>query len=141
MKKFKILIMVIMAVATIQLWSCSKGGNSPVDQYVEILENATNKAEKISSMSELLDVQAIISPEKAMQILKDNADYELTDKDKAKLKKCYDKLLKVAYDKTAEYGGLPAELREQTKAQVDLVIEVANKGIDNAKTLGDLRGI
>lgn len=141
MKKLKFLLFVALTFGCTYIVSCSKSGNSPVDQYVELLDQATKKAEKISSMSDLTNVQGIISPQEAMKIVSDNSDYELTDNDKEKLKKSYDKLLKVAYEKTAEYGGVPEEYKEQVKTQVDLIIEAANKGIDNAKTLGDLNGI
>lgn len=141
MKKINLFLGVLATVLVLGVCSCSKGGNSPVDQFVEILDQATKKAEKISSMQDLLNVQQIISPEEAMSIIRENSDYELTDKDRDKLKKSYDKLLRVAYEKTAEYGGLPEELKKQTEAQIDLYIEAANNGIDSAKTLGDLSGI
>ena len=142
MKKLQFLLGILMILGACQLSSCGKGGgNSPVDQYVEVLDQATKKAEQISSMSDLLNVQAIISPQEAMNIINENADYELTDSDKNKLKKSYDKLLRVAYDKTIEFGGLSEDMKKQTKAQIDLIIDAANKGIENAKTFGELNGI
>lgn len=141
MKKILVILALVSIVSLSQLSSCGKGGNSPVDQYVEVLDEATKKAEQINSMSDLMNVQAIISPEEAMNIMRENAAYELTDGDKEKLKKSFDKLLRVAYEKTAEYGGIPESLKEQAKGQVDLMIEAANNGIDQAKTLGDLSGI
>lgn len=141
MKQFRLTLAFAMLISLLGVYSCGKGGNNPVDQYVEILDQATKKAEQINSMSDLVNVQAIISPEDAAEIVRQNADYELTDKDKEKLKKSFDKLLKVAYEKTAEFGGLPESMKDQAKAQVDLLIEGANISIDQAKTLGDLNGI
>ena len=141
MKKLKFLLSFVILLAACQLSSCGKGGNSPVDQYVEILDNATKQAEKINSMSDLMNVQQIISPEDAMEIVRNNADYKLSDSDKDKLKKSYDKLVRVAYDKTAEYSGLPEEMKDQLKGQVELVIEAANKAIDAAQTMGELNGM
>ena len=139
MKKFNIILFSLIAFSCcISVSSCGKSGNTPVDQFTDLLEQATQKAEKISSMADLVNVQEIISPEDAMKILQENADYKLSDSDKDKLKKSYDKLLKVAYEKTAEYSGLPDEYKKQAKAQVDLIIEAANNSIDQAKTLGDL---
>ena len=141
MKKINLFIGLLIFSFSLGIVSCGKSSNSPVDQYVDILDEATKKAEKISSMADLMNVQSIISPEDALAIVSKNSDYVLTDSDKDKLKKSYDKLLRVAYDKTTEFGGLSDEVKKQTKAQVDLIIEAANKGIDNAKTLGDLNGI
>lgn len=141
MKKTGTLISLLLLILSGMAFSCSKSGGDPVDEYVGLLETATKKAEQIKSASDLMNVQEIISPEDAMEIMRNHSTYELTDKDKDKLKKSYDKLLRVAYDKTIEYGGLPEEIKEQTKAQVDLIIDAANKSIDNAKTLGELNGI
>lgn len=137
-----ILILALLLALPCVLDSCSKSGtDNPVDEYVMILDQAAQKAEKINSLEDLLNVQEIISPEAAFNIVRNNADYELTDKDKEKLKKSYDKLLRVAYEKTSEYGDLSEEVKKQTKSQVNLIIEAANKGIDNAKTLGELNGV
>ena len=141
MKNFKILLGLFVIFVGGQLISCSKHSNTPVDQYVEILDEAVKKANEIKSYDELTNVQAIISPEDAMEIMNSYSDYELTDKDKEKLKKSFDKLLKVAYEKTAEYGGLPEEMKKTAMRQSELIIEAANKKIDNANTLGDIAGI
>lgn len=142
MKKiFNILAVTFFLFFICNFSSCKKHGNSPVDQYVEIIDEAADKAEKIASMQDLINVQEIISPEAAKEIARENADYELTESDKSKLKKSFDRLLRVAYNKTAEYGGFPEEIKKQSKDQAELIIEAANKGIDNAKTLGDLNGI
>ena len=137
----KLFTLLLIFVASCCMVSCGKGGNSPVDEYVAILDNATEKAEKISSMEDLLNVQEIISPEAAMNIVNNNADYVLTKEDKEKLKKSYDRLLKVAYEKTAEYGGLPEGMKKQTKGQIQLFIDAANEGIDRARTMGELTGV
>lgn len=129
-----------MAISSCFTLSCGKRSTTPVDEYVTILDEATEKAEKIASMQDLLNVKEIISPEAAMQIVRENSDYKLTKGDKEKLKKSYDRLLKVAYEKTAEYGGLPEEVRKQTKDQIQLFIDAANTGIDRAQTMGDLMG-
>ncbi|MCH5228874.1 MAG: hypothetical protein J1F12_02635 [Muribaculaceae bacterium] len=142
MKKQNYFISLLFCVVLALSVSCGKGGgNTPVDQYVEVLDQAREKTEKINSTADLLNFQDIVNPQDAWNIIKDNSEYVLTDSDKDKLKKSYDKLLKVAYEKTIEYGGLPDEMKDATKAQVDLIIDAANKGIDNAKTLGDLNAI
>ena len=141
MKRLNLLIGLLVILASCQLFSCGKGGNSPVDQYVAIIEESTKKAEKLSDMSELTNVQAVISPQELLQIVAENPDYELTDKDKEKLKKSIDKFIKVAYDKTMSIGEVPEEMRETMKQQCELMIEANNRGIDQAKTLSDLNRI
>ena len=133
--------LVMVAMFALAVSCTKKEAISPVDRYIEILDEATRKTEAISSMDELINFQDIISPQEAFDLVKENADYKLTDKDKDKLKKSFDKLLKVAYEKTADLGGFPEEIKKQTKAQGDLFIEAANKRIDEAATLGELNGI
>ena len=142
MKSIKIFVgLILMMAVAFCMDSCGKGSQSPVDEYVAILDEAAEKAEKISSMQDLLNVHEIISPEAAMNVANNNADYVLSKSDKEKLKKSYDKLLKVAYEKTAEYGGLPQDVMKQTKNQINLFIEAANDRIDGSQTLGELVGI
>ena len=141
-RSFTLFLSLVTIISLFHLSSCSKGGSSsPVDEYINILDEATKKTEQIKSYDDLTNVQSIISPEEAMKIVRDNADYVLTDNDKDKLKKSYDKLLKVAYEKTAKFGGLPEEMQKNALMQADLVIEAANKQIDRANTMGDLMGL
>lgn len=142
MKYFRILLTLLVVLTAVGLDSCGKkSGNSPVDQYVGLLDAATEKAQDINSFEDLVNVQQIISPKEARDIIMENQDYELTDKDKKRLKKSYDKLLRVAYDKTTEVGGLSESMKKDTKKQIDMVIDITNKNIDNATTMGDLLGL
>ena len=142
MKTIKILLSALVIISAVQLSSCGhKNSDSPVDQYIQMLDEATEKTKQINSFEDLTNVQDIISPEKATEILRNNMDYVLTKGDKGKLKKSYDKLLKVAYEKTTKFGGFPEEVKKATMDQADLVIDAANKRIDEAETLGDLIGI
>lgn len=136
MKKISFLFVVL---ATVLLGACAHhSSHSPVAQYVNLLEEATQKAENISSLTELVNVQDIISPEDARQIIIDNRDYPLTDDDKKALKKSFDKLIRVAYEKTAEFGNLSETMKKDSKKQVEMVIDINNKKIDAANTMGDL---
>ena len=139
MKKLKLFLGLLGIVGAFLIVSCGhKSGNSPVDQYVEVIDNATEKAKQLSSLEDLSNLQEIILPSEAVEIISNNADYVLTDKDKEKIKKSFDKLLRAAYDKTAEYQGVPGDLR---KTQVDILLQGANNQIDASRTLGDLNGI
>ena len=138
MKEIKILLGFLLIFASEELSSCGKSSDSPVDQIVEILDQATKKTENITNAAELANVKNIISPNDIWQIISDNADYELTKGDKEKLKKSYNKLVKAAYEKSSEY--IPSEsLKKTVKSQLDLMMEGINRSIDNATTLGSIR--
>lgn len=139
MKKIKFIFSLLVILATVQLSSCGKS-DSPVNQIVEILDQATQKTEAISNAAELANVQNIISPDDIWKIIKENSDYELTKGDKEKLKKSYNKLVKTAYEKTSEY--LPSEdTKKSIKSQLDLMMEAIDRNIDEATTLGNIRGM
>ena len=139
MKQLKLLLGLLVIFATLQVSSCGKQSNSPVNQIVEILDEATKKTEQISNASELTNVQNVISPEAVWTIINDNSDYELTKDDKEKLKKSYNKLVKAVFEKSSEF--VPSEsMKQSVKSQLDLMVEAINRNIDNAKTLGSIRG-
>ena len=136
MKKIAYLFVILSAVlvcACHHSWT-----NSPVAQYVALLDAAAEKAENISSLNELVNVQDIINPQEAKQIIIDNRDYPLSDDDKKALKKSFDKLIRIAYEKTAEYGDLSDSMKKDTKKQIEMIVDFSNKRIDAANTLGDL---
>lgn len=136
MKK-SVYLFILLLVAC--LGSCRHNWtNSPVAQYVALLDAAAEKAENISSLNELVNVQDIINPQEARQIIIDNRDYPLDNDDKKALKKSFDKLIRVAYEKTAEYGDLSDSMKKDTKKQIEMIVDFSNKKIDAATTLGDL---
>lgn len=138
MKIINLFFLSIVLLATGVLASCSGGGNSPVDQYVELLDAATAKIEKINANEGVTDIQDILSMPKAQDLEKEYADYELTDKDKEKLKMSLDRLIHAAYDKTMQYAGFPEEIIQMKKKQVELMVDAANQQIDAATTLGEI---
>ena len=138
MKKINLLFTLIILLATCQLSSCGKGGNSPVDQIVVLLEEATKKTEQINSMMELTNVRNIVSPDDVWNIIRENSDYKLSKGDKDKLKKSFNRLVNTAYDKSAEF--VPdGNMKKAVKSQLDLMMEAIDQNIDNAETLGDIR--
>ena len=120
--------------------SCSKSDN-PVDEYVELINQATSKLEKIKNADDIQDLQDLYTNKKAVELEKEYGDYELTDKDKEKLKESLEKLIKVATDKSMEYAGFPEDLSQLKKAQMELLINQVNARIDVAKTLGEIEGL
>lgn len=138
MKHLKLLLGFIVIFAALQISSCGKGSGSPVDQIVEMLDEAADKTDKITSEASLLNVQNLISPDEIYKIINDNSDYELTKGDKEKLKKSYNHLVKSVYEKTSEF--VPSEEKKVVKNQLDLMMEGINRSIDNATTLGSIKG-
>lgn len=141
MKSNKIGVLITALLICVSIVSCGKGGNTPVDMFVDVLDHATKQIEQINSETEFLEAERIFSPEEAWNILQDNADYILTDKDKEKIKKSYDKLLETAYEKSIAYSGLPQSLTEQYRSEIQFITVKANEKIENSNTLGDLSGL
>lgn len=140
MKKIlRILFSGFIILATCQLTSCGGGkDNTPVDQIVEVLDKTARQAEELTGDSDLSTIQNVIYPEEAVEIIRNNYDYVLSDNDKKKLKKSFDNLLKVAYEKTAEVANFPDEMKKSTMSQLKLVTDGVNSMIENANTLGEL---
>ncbi|MCH5239737.1 MAG: hypothetical protein J1F38_05900 [Muribaculaceae bacterium] len=137
MKKLNFLLCLSLVCLMCNFSSCSKGGDSPVDKYVEVIDQATKNAKNLKSL-DYAELQSLISPETAQQIASEFQDYQLTEKDKKKLKKSCDSFMEVLYDKLLEYSEIPDEYKDQIKSQRDLVISALNQKIDAAETLGDI---
>lgn len=131
-------IRLILPLLLITLFACGKHEDSPVDQIVTLLDQATEKTQNITSVAQLNDVQNIISPEDVWNIIQENANYKLSNSDKDHLKKSYDKLVRVAYEKSCEFVSSD-EMKKLMKNQLDLLMEGIKKNIDNAETLGEIR--
>lgn len=136
MKKFKFLTLLLTLLTLSVMGSCGKGGNTPVDQYAAAIDSAT---EQIKNLKESEDINAKdIPPQKALAVSEKYSDYPLTDSDKDKLKKSFDKYVKALFDKIAERVGGHDEVKEQIKSQAKLIIEATNSHIEEAQTLGEL---
>ena len=142
-KLISTLCLAFFLITGLQLSSCAGGSdsNSPVAQYVELLEKATKQIEGISNLEELKDVQRGVESQQATTLLLESKDYVLTDSDKEKLKKATDKMLKAVFDKSIELSGLEEDMKKTMKDQSELAIEAVNKNIDKATTLGQINGL
>ena len=136
-----LIITLFLLISILVTPSCHKEGNTPVDQYISLLDEATEKTKKISNISELINVPGIISQEDALAIIRANPYYKLSEKDKTRIKKSFEHLLRSAFEKTIEFSQMSSLDKEQAKTQIDLIIAAANKKIDQATSLGDLGGI
>lgn len=138
MKALKTFTFSLLSLFCLNIVSCNDSGSKAVDQYIETLDRATEKVEEINNFSELLNYKEIISSEEVEKIISQNPDYLLSDSDKERIKKSYDKLLKTAYEKTIQYSGLPEAYQKEANTKIEMLIHKANYGIDNAETLGEL---
>ena len=136
MKKFKVLFSLLLVFSLCQLSSCHK--ETPVDQIVEILNQATQKVKQIQDPAELSNIRNVVSPEDVWNIIRENGEYQLTDHDKDELKKSYNELMTAAYDKSAEFVN-DDESKKTVKSQLDLMMRAIDNNIDRANVLGDIR--
>lgn len=124
-----VLLLAVVSLAT-GLGSCSKSSN-PADQFADAIEKATKEAKAIKTQEGFQDLQPAIVA--ADQITKDNADYVMTDADKAKVKKAMSDFFRVVFNKSMELEG-----HEISEAQIDMMVNMATASIDRSTTLGDL---
>ena len=136
MKKTKFIGLFLSLVSFVMIASCGKGGNTPVDQYVAAIEQATEQLKNLSDSDNINTKD--IPPQKALDISEKYADYKLTDDDKEKLKKSFDKYVKALFEQLANQAGLPESMKPQIKNQSKLVLEAINAHIEEAATMADL---
>ena len=136
MKLFKTIFSFFLLFSICQLSSCSH--NTPVDQIVEILDQAAQKTKELQNPDELTNIRNVVSPDDVWNIIRENADYKLTDGDKDKLKDSFNKLISAAYDKSAEFVN-DEDSKKMVKSQLDLMTKAIDNNIDRANTLGEIK--
>lgn len=121
----KLLSIMLVAVMAIAITSCADKGQKAVDAYCDAIAKVTETVENApdaeAAMKALQDDQAL---KDVQTIVKENADYKLTDADKEKIKAASTKLMRAMN----KYINLPEEM---------LTNEV-NSQVDNATTLGEV---
>lgn len=141
-KTMKFFLMGCLCFVALTIASCSgSNSDSPVGQYVEIIDKMTDQLEKVNSLQEAQNVQAVVTPEEAMELFNKYGDYKLTDGDKEKIKDAQDKMLRTVMKKSIEFSDVPEEMKKAAEEQIDLAIDAANLKIDKAETFGDLNKI
>lgn len=117
--------MLMVAVLAIAVSACASQGEKAVDAYCDALDKASELIEKApnaeAAMDALNNEQDIDGVKK---LVKENADYELTDKDKDKIKAANIRMMKAMN----KFIHLPE----------DMIETEINKQIDDAKTLGEI---
>lgn len=127
----------IIAIAA-ALSSCSSG-ESPALKIAEEFNSLSAQIEKAApdtkSLESIEEVNSKVG-EEMETLMKENADYELTDDDRSALKKAMKNFLETSLKKSMEVAGQKTEGIEET---VNTMMEMkVNPQIDAAKTLGDL---
>lgn len=137
MKHLKFLIICILFPALGLCVSCSSEP-TPVDKYVELIDQATEKIEAIESPDQVGNIMDFLQNEEAMELDREYADYELTDNDKKKLKSSIKKLTEATLNVMLEFGGLSDQTKEQKQLQIKMITDMVDKKIDDASTLGQV---
>lgn len=138
MKNIKFLLSLLVIVAGLSMVSCGKHGNSPVDQYCEILDRLTDKIESATTINDLANLQQYLNPEEGVEIIKNNSDYLLTESDKKNLIKSIDRLLDSAYNKSVELSGISGPEKEMVKSQIDLAKQAMKVKVESSTNLGEM---
>lgn len=121
----KLFSMLMVAVLAIAVSACASQGEKAVDAYCDALDKASELIEKApnaeAAMDALNNEQDI---EDVKNLVKENADYELTDKDKEKIKTANMRMMKAMN----RFIHLPEEMIETEM----------NNQIESATKLGDI---
>ncbi len=126
MKKIRLFTLLFCAAMMISICSCSKK-QTPADQLVNDLNALTEKLDKTNSMEEAM----ALTPEmdSVNQIIYNNRDYVLTDKDKEAIIEAMINLT-LASSKHSSYT--PSEV------EIGILKTTLTEMINKANTLGDL---
>lgn len=135
--KFAHLRLLLMAAVVTFLASCQD--KSPVAEYASIFNSLAEKVEKTTSQTECFAVMNDSESEdgeRLTELIKNNADYELTPEDKAQIKKAILRLYTASMKKSLEFQG---QSTEGCEAMAESVLEAAAYPVvDRARTLNDV---
>lgn len=126
MKRFKLFSILACAVMMLSICSCSKK-ETPADQFVKASNALTEKFEKAETMEEVMAFAAEL--DSANQIIYDNRDYVLTDKDKDAI---IEAMIKMTLASSKHLNYTPSE------AELEMFKTALSEQIKKADTLGDL---
>lgn len=134
---FKLFSAIIILSLSGLLYSCGNS-DSPVDRLTAIIDKATEQVKDSKSNDALENIQSAMVTDGAEALIKDNANYELTNSDKNKLKKSMEKLVKAAFEKSISYYNFDESVKKNLRSQIDMAVAGINTTIDQAKTLGEI---
>lgn len=136
-EKFARLRLLLMAAVVAFLASCQD--KSPVAEYASIFNSLADKVEKTTSQAEytaVMNDSESEDGERLTELIKNNADYELTPEDKDQIKKAISRLYTASMKKSLEFQG---QSTEGCEAMAESVLEAAAYPvIDRARTLNDV---
>lgn len=131
MKKINSILSMVLLALVIGFASCSK--QTPVTEFCSQIDKFTKEINDAKDLQQLQNISTSEYQANADKILEENADYVLTDADKAALKKSMINLIKASISKQAEFFGYPVD-----EKQVDDMAKSIEPTIDAATTFGDI---
>lgn len=138
MKLYENLILSLSLAAVISLAACSTG-ESPVSKIADGFNTLSTRIEQATSDAQSLEIIEQANDEVGSQmeeIMKEEADYKLTDEDRATLKAAMKRFLESSMRKSMEVSGVePTGVEDAVESMMQIRV---NPQIDAAKTLGDL---
>ena len=139
MKCSRLTIVILLFLFTFLYVACSKDKESPIDEYIEIIEQETDKLEKVNNSEAFQkEIEEFMRNSRLQDLEKEYADYTLSYNDKDRLKTSVERFMRVALSKTMDYVGNSQYMNQLKESQLDAMIEAVKTKIDNAKTFGEI---
>lgn len=129
MKSIKSILALAIIAILVGLSSCGKA--TPAEQFAEELNKLTKDVSSVKTADEYMKIQEGIQA--ADKIITENADYQLTDKDRDAIKSAMKNFFSAMFNKIGELQN-----QEVPAGQVDMMVNMITGAVDNAKTLGEL---
>ncbi len=114
------------------------GNVNPVDDYINVIDQAYERIESYTSITEFQNPQSVISNDKAKELIYRYQDYILSPSDKKKLTKAITRTIIAGYKKYSELSGeqIDDSLLDNITKTIELKIKLSDKlknisGINN----------
>ena len=134
----KVICSLFVAISILVV-GCSKGSSqSPVSEYVDYLNKATEIVESVNSIEDYEALDTKLEDIRDKDIFKGHEDFPLTDEDKEQIKVATSEFLHAVMNKTISYTGMDETQKQMMMQQIPPLIQASDMLIDQAKTLGEL---
>lgn len=131
MKKINSILSMVLIALVVGFASCSK--QTPVTDFCSQIDKFTKEINDAKDLQQLQNISTNELQANTDKILEENADYVLTDADKAALKKSMTNLFKASISKQAELIGYPMD-----EKQIEDMAKSIEPTIDAATTFGEI---
>ena len=139
-KLFNLTFGAFLMLFMLQISSC--GESTPVDKFVDLINEATSKVKSVKNIQEIANLDEVFENlgKGQEQYFQDNADYELTDADRNKIKKAINGLFEAVIDKTVDLSG-GMVTKSQMEGAIGQYTKLFEAQIDKCQKLGDLENL